>query len=245
MTTVNKTFRQYQNIIISVSILLFCVMGTVFGVVPAALKVQEMVGAVRLLREETKTLANKLETLSRFDEVILRQQLTDVLSAVPADRSFPTLFQTVEAVAAQTGVAIKNMDIGGTSLATPSASKISAAEKKLGTRTVPFTVTVEGPIGALEQFISLSPNVRRLLRIKIFSITFPKDQSTVTTSFDMDAFYEPLPTSLGTAKSTLPSLTEQDTAVIAKLSGFPLTTSETAELPPPVIGRVKQDPFSP
>ncbi len=246
MTSINKSFRQYQHIIISGVVLIFCLIGVIFGVVPATLKVKEMTDTMALLREESTSLTNKLRTLERFDEFTLQKQLTDILSAVPSDRSFPTLFQTVEGVAAQTGVGIKSMDINsGTSLASGSASKISAAEKKIGTRTVPFTVTVEGPLNALEQFISLSPNVRRLLRIKTFSITIPKDQSAVTTSFDMDAFYEPLPTSLGTTKAILPTLTDADVQVITKLAGFPLITSETAELPPPVVGRVKEDPFSP
>jgi len=246
MSTIQSTLRQYQNLVISGVIILFCVVGILFAAVPSIAKIQEMVQTTVTLSGEIRTLSEKQSALQNLDEISLREQLANALSAVPAERSFPTLFETVEGVAAQTNVAIKSMNLaGGTTLATPSASKISATEKKIGTRTVPFTITVEGGMSALENFITLTPNVRRLLRIKTFSITFPKDISPITISVDMDAFYEPLPTSVGKTKAILPTLTAADEEVITKLSQLPLVTTQTTEAPPPLIGRVKSDPFSP
>lgn len=231
---------------ISVSILLFCAIGIIFAAIPSVQKIQEFIGMMSTLKQETVMFSRKLETLNILHEDELRDQLAQVLSAVPTDRSFPTLFETVEGVGAQTGVYIRSMNItGGTTLATPSASKVSAEDKKIGTRTVPFSVTVEGSLVTLEQFITISPRVRRLLRIKSFSISFPKNESPVVISIEMDAFYEPLPISLGSAKATLSVLTDEDLAVINTLTQFPLATQQGSELPPPLVGRVKENPFSP
>jgi len=246
MPPIDKLFKTYQNGIISVVLILFCLSATVFAVFPAISKIQEMVGEVRDLSEQTSLLQKKLDTLNALDEDELRLKLTNALSAVPSERSFPTLFETVEGVAAQTGVVVIQMSItGGATLATPSSSKISAADKKLGTRTIPFTVTVNGSLSAVEQFIASVPTVRRLLRTRVFSITFPKDLRPLTVSMDMDAFYEPLPTNLGTAKTVLPTLSEAEEAVIVRLSNMPLASQGSGSLPPPLIGKAKENPFAP
>ena len=134
---------------------------------------------------------------------------------------------------------------GGTTLATPSATKVSAADKKLGTRTVPFSVTISGSLPAVQQFIALAPKVRRLLRIRTFSIAFPRDVRPLTVAIEMDAFYEPLPTSLGTAITLLPAISAADDVIITQLGELPHITQDNGDLPPPLIGRVKESPFSP
>ena len=165
----DKLFKKYQNTIVSAVILLFCVLAAIFAVIPSVAKVQQLAADLRVMTEESTALKKKLDTLVTLDEATLRTNLTNVLSAVPAERSFPTVFETVESVAAQTGVSVVSMSIsGGASLATPTASQVSAADKKLGTRTIPFSVTINGSLTGIEQFIALIPQVRRLLRIRVF-----------------------------------------------------------------------------
>lgn len=242
----DKSVRKYQNIAVSAVLLIFCTVAVIFALVPAISTIQELFGAMRKVSEESKTLQQKLNTLSTLDENTLRTNLTNVLSAVPAERSFPTVFETVENVAAQTGVSVINMSIaGGASLSTPSATQVSAADKKLGTRTIPFSVTVNGSLTGIREFISLVPNVRRLLRVRIFSITFPKDDRPLTVVVDMDAFYEPLPSTIGNARAILPTLTEADLNTINRLTLLPLAAQESGALPPPLIGKTKDNPFSP
>jgi len=115
----------------------------------------------------------------------------------------------------------------------------------LGARTVPFSVTVNGSISAVQEFITLAPNVRRLLRIRTFAIAFPPDERPLTVSIEMDAFYEPLPTSLGTAKTILPELTAADNEIIERLGNMELITQSAEALPEPFIGQIKPNPFVP
>lgn len=244
--TTDKFIRTYQHMIISGGIILFCLFAAIFALVPALGTVQNIISELRTIADEADSLQKKLNTLNTLDEDTLRNQLTQVLSAVPAERSFPTIFETVEGVAAQTGVSVINMSLaGGATLATPSTAQVSAADKKLGTRTIPFSVSINGSLAAVQEFIARIPKVRRLFRIRVFSISFPKDARPLTVSIDMDAFYEPLPTTLGTAKVVLPTLTAADEEVVSKLTELPLATQESGAMPPPLIGKVKDNPFSP
>ncbi len=246
MPPIDKLLKTYQHVIISIVLLIFCVVATFAALIPALQKMQEVYAEMQDLSSQTETLEKKLDTLTSLDEVTLRNQLTNVLSAVPGDRSFPTLFETIEGVAAQTGVGIMDVSIkAGSTLATPAASKVSEAEKKIGTRTIPFSVTINGTMPAVEQFITLVSGVRRLLRVRTFSIAFPEEARPLTVMVEMDAFYEPLPTSLGAVRAVLPTLTPEDEAVIAKLSQLPLIVQSSAALPPPLIGKVKVNPFAP
>lgn len=244
MAVLPKAFRPYQSIAVSIGLLLLCIVGVVVGVIPAVGKIEEQISAAKSLKEDTVSLSKKLSVLTAIDDQTVRTQLATVLSAVPADRSYPTIFETVEGVAAQTGVSVKTLNItGGGAIATSSGAKATAEEKKLGTRTVPFSVSVEGSLSNLEQFITLAPKVRRLLRIRVFSISYPKDDRPVNITIEMDGFYMPLPTTIGNVKATLPSLTDSDVSVIDKLSQFPLAVDQSAQLPPPLIGKVKESPF--
>lgn len=241
-----RQFRQYQGAIFSAVILVFCTLALFLGIIPAVQRIQEMFLALQTANDENAVLDQKLSVLNSLDEFVLREKLNQILSAVPSERSFPSLFETIEGVARETNVSIADMSISsGTTLATPSASKATATEKKIGTRTVPFSVTVEGELSALQAFISRTPEVRRLLRIKVFSMSFSDDVARTSISVDMDGFYEPLPTNLGSAKATLPTISDADEELIGKISALPLMTQEHAELPPPVVGKQKTNPFAP
>lgn len=238
--------RQYQNIAISVVILVFCIVGLIGGVFPAVSKIRDMYQMTSELSETSQKLQTKLTALTALDETTLRAQLDAVISAVPTDKSLPTVFSAVEGVAAQAGVLISAMNISGdTSLSSQSARSRTAQEVQFGTQTIPFTVDIEGPLEAIQQFITIAPQVRRLMRIGTFSITFPENDRPISISVKMDAFYDPSPTTLESASSELPVLSPEDLAVIEKVSGFPLANTEQVVLPPPLIGSSKANPFAP
>lgn len=246
MPPIDTLLKKYKDLIISVVILLFCAIGFIGGVAPAAQKVQGLFDQTQQLSSQTKALRTKLTALNALDESVLRNQLNEVIAAVPSDKSLPTVFSTVEGIAGQAGVSIANMSIGGdASLATPTAAKRTAQEKQLGTRTIPFSVTIEGTPPAIQQFIALAPQVRRLLRIRTFAITFPSNDRPVHIAVEMDAFYEPFPGSIGKTGSALPILSDKEVEIISMVSKLPMVNSAEVALPPPLIGQTKPDPFAP
>lgn len=242
--SIDTSTRRYIRLAISVVILLFCLLAVVLAIIPAIQNIREFDADNRAIRDNIESLQNKLTVLQSIDEETIRNHLSNVLSAVPAERSFPTVFETVEGVAAKTGVTVLAMNLaGGTTLATPSVSQVSVADKKLGTRTIPFSVTVNGSINAVQDFISMIPRVRRLFRIRVFSISFPKDDRSLTVTIDMDAFYEPLPSSIGDVKNTLPRITSEDMRDINRIMELPRIVEDTI-MPLPLTEKSKANPFA-
>lgn len=240
-----RKIQLYESLGMSAAILLFCVIGAVVGVVPMIQKIYDNVTALATLTADYNALQKKLTLLSSMDESTLRDDLANALSAVPGDQSIPTMFSTVEALAAQTGVTVSTMQTEGGSIATSSAGKASSLETQLGTRVVPFSVTITGSFDAVEQFIAKAPTIRRLLRIRTFSISFPHDNANISVALAMDAFYEPFPTTIGSANSQIIPLTADEEDTMTKIRALTLVTDQAAvSLPPPQIGKIKDDPFS-
>lgn len=240
-----KIPKVYQSLAVSGAILLFCLVALIAGIIPMVQKVIDNVTQLSTLTQEHAALKKKLDFLSSLDEITLREDLANAVSAVPGDQSVPTLFSTVEALSAQTGVTIDQMNTQGGSIATASAGKQSTLEKQLGTRIVPFTVTITGTFDAVEQFISRSSTIRRLIRIRTFAIGFPKDKVNISVTLNMDAFFEPFPTSLGNASSVIAPITSQEEDTLAQIRALTLLTDQNSiALPPPSIGKIKDDPFA-
>lgn len=235
----------YQNIAISGIIVLLSIVGVVVGVIPATQKIFDQIEASGQLAEELDTLQRKIDVLDSLDEDTLRNNLDTVLSAVPGSKSIPTLFTAVEGVAAQAGVEITDMTIAGVGSVSTQSGAQSALEKQLGTRVMPFAVTVQGPISAIQDFIVRTPLVRRLLRLRTFAITFPKEDEVLRVNLQMDAFYEPFPNSLGSLGTVITPLSEKEQALIERVSQFELISGVAAVLPPPSIGAGKTNPFAP
>ena len=187
--------------------------------------------AVSSLKEDNAKLIGKAEILESYDEQDLKQKLSLVLSAVPGNKGLPGLFSTVEKVAKTAGVTLLNMSVTGGTIASISAQKQSAAEQKVGSRTIPFMVTVVGTSASMQKFITLAPRVRRLMRIRSFSTLFSKNDVPITVTLSMNAFYEPFVTSLGGASSVLTALSASELALIEQLSIFPLVGHEVQTIP--------------
>jgi hypothetical protein len=232
--------------IVSVVILIFCAVGLVAGAIPAGQKIKEQYDTMKVLADTNAAMQKRLDVLNSLDEVTLRNDLATAVSAVPGDKALPSIFSTAEALAVQAGVSLLEMSLsGGGALASASgAVKATATEKQLGTHIVPFTVTVEGSLPNIQQFIALAPAVRRLLRIRTFAITAPQGDKPLSISVEMDAFYEPFPTSVGGAGTSISPLSAAEESTLAKLGQFPLIGGETTVVQPAAVPS-KNNPFSP
>lgn len=240
---VKHILRTYQAVAISIAILLFCVIALLYGVIPSFKNVGELIVSMQALEKDNASLTKKLAILDRYDEADLKEKLGVVLSAVPADKGLPELFSTVEEVAGKTGVSIADMNVSGGLVSTASAAKQSPLEKQLGTRTLPFTVTVVGGLSNMQEFITKVAVVRRLMRIRAFSISFPKNDTPLTISLSLDAFYEPYITSLGSVTQEISPLSDEELNTIEKLTGFPLMATSTETVLPSPMGTTKANPF--
>lgn len=213
-----------------------------YGVVPAGRIVWRLVSEREGVKREVAGLRKKSQTLGGLDEETLRSQLTLLISAVPSDKSIPTVFTTVEEVARESGIGLTAVSVANPgALATESAKKQSTQERKLGSGIVPVSVSGEGTIDQIRDFFKRAVSVRRLLRIRFFDVTFLSSDRAVVHA-GLDTFFSPMSTTIGDVQALVEPLTNAEEMTLTKVSGFPAGNIETsAELP---LSPSTRDPFS-
>jgi Tfp pilus assembly protein PilO len=245
-----KLFRTYQGLIVSVGVLIVSGLGIVLGVVPILEKTIAMNTQLKSVSAEVDVMRDKASLLESIDEGSMRDSVQTLLSAVPADKSVPTLLWTLDGLSAKTGVAVGNFSLAKLgSLATESAKRVSADEQAVGGNILPFTINISGTLDQLRGFLATSLSVRRLVRIRTLGVLFQKTASgsadMVTATLGMDTFYSPLPTTIGSVSQPLTALTSTDDDMIAKVAQMQLMGSPSLTVPPRTGGgAVKPDPFS-
>ncbi|MCX6793784.1 MAG: type 4a pilus biogenesis protein PilO [Candidatus Gottesmanbacteria bacterium] len=244
MQQLKKIFREYQWLIISIGILLMCGFGFVLGVVPLAQKAIDLNNEYSSLSAEVNALNNKASILQTIDEDTIRSNMQTLLSAVPYDKSLPTLLGTLDGLTAKTGVSVESFSLSKPgSLATVSARSLNAGEQAVGSNILPFTINVSGTFDQIRAFLTAATSVRRFFRIRTFDVSFV-NADTVSANIAMDAFYSPIPSSIGSVSQPITALTSTDNDLIAKIAAMQLFETTSATLPPPSAGAAKPDPFS-
>jgi Tfp pilus assembly protein PilO len=246
MIQVNKLFKMYRGLILSVGMIIISAVGIVFGIIPAAGKIIQMRNELITLSTTTEQLQTKINILNTSDEGTYRTQLQELVSAVPSDKSLTTLFSTVDALAAASGTTISDLTLAKPgSIATESAARQSNEEKQIGSNLLPFSIVVHGTYQQIHGFLSQVVNVRRFFRVRNFDISFA-DLTNISVRLGMDAFYSPISLSPSIFDKPLEPLTAEEEQIIAKIEAMPIVGQMT--LPAPSTGTssgpARVDPFS-
>ena len=130
MTLVRRFLKMYKGMAVSAGMILISVIGVIYGIMPATQRILELADQRKNLAEEVQTLKTKRAVLESVDEGAIRNSLLILLSAVPSDKSIPSIFSTIEQTALVSGALIDTVAIANPgSLATESAQKQSNEEK--------------------------------------------------------------------------------------------------------------------
>lgn len=244
MKEIAGLIRTYQKLILAAVILGGSLLGFFLGELPAMKKAWGLVLANRTLSEEIRDLRSKNSLLGALDEETLRQHLMVLTLAVPADKSLPTLFSTIEGLGQETDLSIDDLVLTPGIISTEAAKRSQPEENKFGSSSIPFTVTVEGTFAQLQSFLQKAVGVRRLIRVRNFSAAFDSGGlSRVTLS--LETFYLPFPTTLGDVTDKLTPLTAEEETLLAKIRALPNLAGEFAPAPAaPATSGGKSDPFS-
>lgn len=239
-----KVFHEYQGLIISVGILVISGLGLIVGVVPLIQTTIDLSNEFSTLSKDVNVLDNKISVLETINEDMLKKDLQTLLSAVPSDKSFSTLLGTLDGLTAKSGVSMGTLSLTKPgSLSTASAERLTIDEQVVGSKILPFTVNIIGSFDQIHAFMTSATSIRRLFRVRTFNISFASPDSAQA-SIAMDAFYSPLPSTIGSANQLLAALTSSDADLIAKVAAMELLVTPQTTLPPPSAGAAKPDPFS-
>ena len=236
-----KLINQYQEII--TPLILFAASGALilFGILPAAGRIADLWGSIGGIRESIKFLSDKEALLASQDEAGLQHKLQVLVSAIPEDKSLPSILSLMDGLSAGSGVTFESLELSGGTLATASAKLSTSQEKALGASILPFTVNVSGSLSGILDFISQATEARRLVRFKNFNVSLGAS-SSATLRATLEAYYTPLPAVSAAAQQSLPVLTAQDNAVLDKLSAFAWLSQPPATQLLTVSGKI--NPFA-
>lgn len=245
MRYVRRFLRIYQGFIVSGAVLFFGAVALILAVLPAIRATRDLYERLLSLKKENQALSDKRTFLASLSEEDLGKRVVVLLSAVPQEKSVPTIFGTVEGLAVQSGVSIVDMSfISPGSLATESASRLSAAEKKIGASTLPFSLAASGSYDAVRAFVGRINRARRLLDVTSFDLSI--DATGVTNvRLSLTAFHQPLPTKVGSVEAPVPPITQGQEDALEKLIQYPDLTQSFSEASTPLFSTEPRDPFAP
>lgn len=250
MNKLQKQLRPYKNVVVSGTIISTVILGSLFGLLPAARKVVTLIEEVQVLKKQTDDLQTKISILESIDEFTYKQHLASLVTAVPADQSLTSLFSTIDGLSLETGVSVTDLSLTKPGpLATASARRQTTEEKQIGSNLLPFTVTISGNYDQIKVFLARAVQVRRFFRVRSFDLTL-LDPTKVSVRMAMDAFYAPYLTAIGSVDTPIEALTANDEAVISTVSnmailGNPAFALPTSELEVAPFAEPKANPFEP
>lgn len=249
MRLIRRIIRLYQSFIISAVIIGFCLIALFVGIIPGAKKIINSVKSVYTQKKTVQLLHEKINILHALDADLLQSYASAAVSAVPQDKSLGTIFSTIDGLTAQEGVAVGGISLSSIgSVATEAAKKLSAEEQKIGVNIVPFSIMVIGPIEQVRNVVEKAVRIRRLFRIRNFDLSFDTKTGTTKSTIQMDAYYVPLPKSLGKISDALKPLSDDEILIIDKISALPLITKEVSistQSSQTQTGSRSIDPFAP
>lgn len=239
-----RFLRIYQGFVVSGTILLFGAVALAFAVAPGIRATRDLYGNLKEIEKEVQALSGKRTFLEALSEDDLRERVVTLLSAVPQEKSVPTIFSAVEGFANQSGVSIVDMSLTNPgSLATGAATRQSAAEKKIGASTLPFSLTASGTYDQIRAFVGEINKVRRLFDVTSFDLSIG-GMGTTQVRLSLTAFYQPLPTKVGMVEAPLVGLSQKEEEVFGKVSQYPDVSQFVFGPLTPNLSGGKRDPFA-
>lgn len=239
-----RFLRIYQGFVVSGAILLFGTVAIIFAVIPGVRATRELYGSLKEIEGETQALSGKLTFLEALSEDDIRERVMMLLSALPQEKSVPTILTTIEGLANQSGVSIIDMSLTNPgSLATAAATRQSTAEKKIGASTLPFSLTASGTYAQIRAFVGEINKVRRLFDVTSFDLSIG-GTGTTQVRLSLIAFYQPLPTKVGNVQAPVALLSQKEEEVLGKVTGYPDVSQSVFQPLTPILSGGKRDPFA-
>jgi hypothetical protein len=241
-----KFLRLYNKFILPTVIFIVCAGVTYYGIIPGIKSIQNLYLEQKKIGDEVASINKRIAILTAMDEETLRSQVVALMTAVPDAKYLPSVFLTLDAISQETNITVSTMSItSGGNIATQSATGTTAAAKQIGSSPpIAVKMSANGTVDQIKAFLDLTASVRRLLRVNKFTMEINPDLSSKI-SIDLDAFYAPLPKTLGKSSDPLTGFTANDEELLNKVASYRLISQELLnyDTPQPIIYGSKSNPF--
>lgn len=231
----------------SILMALFSVGLVVYALIPGIRSIQEIIISTDNVNKENRLLKKKVNTFAQFDEETLTQHVSTLLSAVPSDKSISSILTTIENVASSNRVMVSDLTVVNPGSISSDSASTKINNTKLGSNTIKISTSITGLKDDIFSFITNIRKVRRLIRIATMTQTFTSvdASSSAKLKLELEAFYAPLPITLGKIESEISPLSANEEQIITKISEYPLQFDNTQPIQQGQIETGnKIDPFS-
>lgn len=223
-------YQKYQYVVFPVLIILSSLILIGLVIFPQILRLLSNQQVLTGLNQKSEFLDVKASQLEVIDEQNLREKLNVALLSLPAEKDLSSIVGILQSIITQSGFNLITLQV----IQIASNTEVSGFSVKL---------EVAGPISAMNQLLNNIETDPRVMKVSGVELNQQQGSTSVSATITVDAFYSPLPSSLGAIDAPLPKLTEKDeelVATLAKNTGAVIRpTTSPSNLPP----RGKTDPF--
>lgn len=223
-------YQKYQYVVFPVLIILssFILMGMV--IFPQILRLLSNQQVLTGLNQKQQFLDVKAEQLENFNEEDLKEKLNIALLSLPAEKDLSIIVGVLQNIVAESGFNLITLRVG----------QITTSSETPG-----FTVKIElaGPYSTINQLLNRIESGSRVMKVSGVEINQQPGSSGVSATIQIDAFYSPLPSSLGAVDAPLPKLTAKDEELVATLSKTTAAVIGPSTSPSNLPPRGKSNPF--
>ena len=246
MQRLKRFMRMYKNEVAHGAIVLLSVIIAVAVIIPQGKAIGHRYQLMREAEKNIVQLKEKQILLNSFESGDLESTYQLAMSTIPREKILGSMMIGLENLMSDYEITLLSFSFDSVgSIGTDSAAKKGKRETTAYS-TIPITMTIEGKLSNIRNFLDSANRTRPLYLIKNFDLTFSQTGNLFRSKILMDAFYMPLPKSLGTVASTLSPFTENEKNVLEKISTFTelvhLSGSPAVNLP---TSPMKSDPFLP
>jgi len=240
----------YRESIIYGCVLIVGIFTLILGIIPAIGNAWNIQNEINGVVKEMGALEKKATTLTALDSTAVTTDFQTVLIALPSTKNVSSIMGSLEKVADAVGIPIVgfSMDTLG-QVGTGSAKKRTAEEQKIGVQVLSATVSVEGTIEKIRDYIDAIQKTSRLMRVKNFDLSFSSKNNAMHSKIVIDTYFAEFPKTIGSVSESLVEFTPQDQELLGKfvLLKSPVEEpSRPVEIVAPSASRsANSNPFSP
>lgn len=229
--TANPLYQSYNLVIVPAISVLLCLLIAALITIPQALKITDTNKKITENKAEQAFYKRKIAELQQIDTELYKKNLDTALVALPSDRDIPSAISDILNLLSSSGLQLYGMTFNQTGGAP-------------GLESFQIKLDVVGDLSQLKQFIALSKETTRILKIDSIEITSSTSNSQTQANLNILAFYQAIPPSVTVPIDQKVNLfTEVDQAVVDKIrqnttyTDFSAATASAVE-----VG--KDDPFN-
>jgi len=252
----NTDLSKFIGLVPSIGAILISVSIAFFIVWPKFNEVLRLQESNKSLSDQAQKLGEKVSILQSLvsQESLLDTQLGAADQLLPSDKSTFKIIQQIEKAVSDSGVLLDKLDTAPGSVvqeanessnsgssAAPVASSI-VEEVGSSLPSLKFNIAITGDYSSFLRFLRNSLLITRVVSLDGLGVSASSDGNTiVSSSFTIDAFWQPLPSVIGNIEAPIESLTPDEEEVLSDVT-LPDKIESTT---PSEVATGRTDIFSP